>query len=214
MSEDVFQIITNTDLKALKMQMALQCSPLLAGLKVSNLFIVSSKDEKHVQRLFRRSDITARIIYKGNEKTTFLLYRSYELEAYMAQEGVKKLLAWLGYTKIRLEDVLDLFCQRYGQYRQRKREFPHEMGLLLGYPVGDVYGFIINQGKNYLYTGYWKVYDNLTETLKLFEQFEQAKELMIRRVNAGAGFSDIIMTPESKRRKICGVNASNFNLTL
>ena len=132
----------------------------------------------------------------------------------MAQEGVKKLLAWLGYTKIRLEDVLDLFCQRYGQYRQRKREFPHEMGLLLGYPVGDVYGFIINQGKNYLYTGYWKVYDNLTETLKLFEQFEQAKELMIRRVNAGAGFSDIIMTPESKRRKIRSVNASNFNLTL
>ena len=88
------------------------------------------------------------------------------------------------------------------------------MGLLLGYPVGDVYGFIINKGKNYLYTGYWKVYDNLTETLKLFEQFEQAKELMIRRVNAGAGFSDIIMTPESKRRKIRGVSASNFNLTL
>lgn len=114
----------------------------------------------------------------------------------MAQEGVKKLLVWLGYTKIRLGNVLDLFCQRYGQYRQRRREFPHEMGLLLGYPVGDVYGFIIHQGKNYLYTGYWKVYDNLMDTLKLFEQFEQAKELMIRRVNAGASFYDIIMNTQ------------------
>ncbi len=197
MSEDVFQIITNVDLKALKMQLALQCSPLLAGLKISNLLIVSSKDEKHVQRLFRRSDITARIIYKEGEKTAFLLYRSRELEAYMAQEGVKKLLIWLGYTKIRLEEVLDLFCQRYGQYRQHKREFPHEMGLLLGYPVADVYGFIINRGKNYLYTGYWKVYDNLSDTLKLFEQFEQAKEHMIRKVNAGAGFYDIIMKAQT-----------------
>ena len=67
------------------------------------------------------------------------------------------------------------------------------MGLLLGYPVGDVYGFIINKGKNYLYTGYWKIYDNLSETLELFGKFDAAKEFMIRRVNAGASFSDIIM---------------------
>lgn len=193
MSEDVFQIITSADIKALKMQLALQCSPLLAGLKVSNLLIVSSKDENHVRRLFRRSGITARVIYKGDGKTTFLLYRPDALEGYLKLEGVRKLLLWLGYKQICLEEILDIFCCRYNQYRSHKMDFPHEMGLLLGYPVGDVYGFIINKGKNYLYTGYWKIYDNLSETLELFGKFDAAKEFMIRRVNAGASFSDIIM---------------------
>ena len=66
------------------------------------------------------------------------------------------------------------------------------MGLILGYPAADVYGLIINKGKNDLYTGYWKIYDNLSDTLKLFEQFNRAKESMIRQVDAGASFSDII----------------------
>ena len=37
---------------------------------------------------------------------------------------------------------------------EEKGAFPHEIGLLLGYPVEDVLGFIRYQGKNYLYTGY------------------------------------------------------------
>ena len=37
------------------MQLALQCSPVLAGLKVSNLLIVSSKDENHIRRLFAKA---------------------------------------------------------------------------------------------------------------------------------------------------------------
>lgn len=48
-------------------------------------------------------------------------------------------------------------------YQTIQEDFPHEMGILLGYPVEDVEGFIINNGKNELYTGYWKVYDNLTK---------------------------------------------------
>ncbi|MBB5265008.1 hypothetical protein HNP82_002147 [Catenibacillus scindens] len=192
MSEDVFQIITHKDIKALKMQLALQCSPVLAGLKVSNLLIVSSKDENHIRRLFRKSCIEARLICRTETKATFLLYRRDELEAYLRQSRVLALLLWLGYDKTCLEDVLDLFCRRYTDYCQQKKDFPHEMGLILGYPAADVYGFIINKGKNDLYTGYWKIYDNLSDTLKLFEQFNRAKESMIRQVDAGASFSDII----------------------
>ena len=44
--------------------------------------------------------------------------------------------------------------KRYACYMEEKGAFPHEIGLLLGYPVEDVLGFIRHQGKNYLYTGY------------------------------------------------------------
>ena len=70
--------------------------------------------------------------------------------------------------------------------------FPHELGLLLGYPAEDVVGFIVNEGKNYLYTGYWKVYANVQETVRLFEQFKQAKEKVIRMVAKGISIHHIL----------------------
>ena len=41
------------------------------------------------------------------------------------------------------------------------KQFPHEMGLLLGYPIEDVRGFIEHNGCGCLYSGYWKVYRNV-----------------------------------------------------
>ena len=37
-------------------------------------------------------------------------------------------------------------------------EFPHEIGLFLGYPPDDVEGFIENREKAFKCPGYWKVY--------------------------------------------------------
>ena len=192
MSEDVFQMITHSNINALKMQLALQCSPLLAGLKISNLLIVGVHNEARVKHLFSKSAIEARVIYTGSEKVTFLLYHREDLVRYLSQTKVREMLKWLGYEQPSPQRVLEQCCRKYRAYRERRAEFPHELGLLLGYPVEDVYGFIMNKGKNDLYTGYWKIYDNLSDTLKLFEQFNQAKELMIRQVFAGVSISEII----------------------
>lgn len=37
-------------------------------------------------------------------------------------------------------------------------DFPHEIGVFLGYPLGDVVGFIENRGKNFTCCGCWKSY--------------------------------------------------------
>ena len=55
----------------------------------------------------------------------------------------------------------------------QKQEFPHEIGLLLGYPVEDVEGFICNGEENCLYVGYGKVYGELPEKMRLFYKFEK-----------------------------------------
>ena len=44
--------------------------------------------------------------------------------------------------------------------------FPHEMGVLLGYPVEDVRGFMEQNGQNALYQGYWKVYAHVPDVYK------------------------------------------------
>jgi len=52
-------------------------------------------------------------------------------------------------------------------------DFPHEIGLFLGYPLGDVKGFIENAGKNSKCTGCWKVYCDECEALKLFRKYKK-----------------------------------------
>ena len=70
-------------------------------------------------------------------------------------------------------------------------EFPHEMGLLLGYPVEDVEGFIENKGHNYLYSGYWKVYGHVEEKKALFNRYEEARKILIQLLASGRSVSEM-----------------------
>ena len=63
---------------------------------------------------------------------------------------------------------------------------------LLGYPVEDVRGFIEHQGRDYLCTGYWKVYENLEQKQQLFQRFEYAKENLVLLLSYGVGMADIM----------------------
>lgn len=47
-----------------------------------------------------------------------------------------------GYEQFDLESILLEFGRRYRSYRTENKSFPHELGLLLGYPLDDVEGFI------------------------------------------------------------------------
>lgn len=51
---------------------------------------------------------------------------------------------------------------------------PHEVGIFLGIPSRDVKAFIENGGKNYLFSGYWKVYFNPEESSRVFRNYDNA----------------------------------------
>ena len=70
----------------------------------------------------------------------------------------------VGYTGTDLGDLLDQLA-----YRLRTQpEFPHEIGLFLGYPLRDVVGFIENRGRNFTCCGYWKSYGDPTRARAYF----------------------------------------------
>ena len=48
MSKEVFQIIEELDQEDLQTQLALQCAPLLTGIKIANLLIVRNRNAKDV----------------------------------------------------------------------------------------------------------------------------------------------------------------------
>lgn len=66
-------------------------------------------------------------------------------------------------------------------------EFPHEIGLFLGYPPADVRAFMRDGGRESLVTGYWKVYSNVREATLKFHMFKRAEYLAAKQVLRRSG---------------------------
>ena len=125
-------------------------------------------------------------------KQVFLLYKVNELIVYLTEQNVQRLLLNLGYESGELYSLLQRVSKKYTAHKQEKEAFPHELGLLLGYPAVDVKGFMEQAGKNFLYSGYWKVYGNVRETVLLFREFGRAKEYVVRLVKQGYSIAEIM----------------------
>jgi hypothetical protein len=192
MSQEIYEIVKGMDLENIETQLALQCAPLITGLKVSNLLIISKGNEEVVKRILNRTGISYYRLIQTRTKTTFLLFRRNELEEFLSDENVRNVLMKAGYKSLQIDKILRTFSLRYEAYIQGDKSFPHEMGLLLGYPVEDVVGFVENNGKNFLYSGYWKVYENQKDKVKLFDKFKIAEETLIHLLSNGLSMSDII----------------------
>lgn len=192
MCQEVFKIVQAMDLSQVETKMALQCAPIIRGIKMSNLLIVSSTDEEAVRVILKRTGIIHYRLLRQDDKTTFLLFRKLQLAAYLQDPNVQSILKANDYEDLSLGGILRTFQCRYQTYMNQGEGFPHEMGLLLGYPVEDVTGFIEHKGKNYLYAGYWKVYEDVVSKMKLFEAYENAKEELIVLLANGHSIRSIV----------------------
>lgn len=192
MSQGLTKMLQNMDGTSLEMRIAYQCAPLLAGLKPSNLLMLREREVSYVQWMLKQAGITYFIAAQEQGKAAVLLYNKGELQRYLVQDQVAKGLKKIGYRELALGKVLYVFRRHYEAFLRGETDFPHEMGFLLGYPVEDVEGFIRNEGQNCLYTGDWKVYDNLTEKLTLFGKFEAARESLLKMISGGMGILDIM----------------------
>lgn len=60
----------------------------------------------------------------------------------LGKSGVAAFLAQYGYQSIDIDYALNRLRERFNA----GEDFPHEIGLFLDYPLGDVIGFIENEG--------------------------------------------------------------------
>ena len=192
MCQEVLDVVQQMDIKDVETKLALQCAPLITGIKMSNLFIISSSEEESVYYILRKTGIAYFRLVEIEDKTTFLLFRRNQLAAYLQDSCVQSILMECGYEDLSLRGILHTFMKRYQTYVNEGAGFPHEMGLLLGYPVEDVRGFIDHKGQNFLYSGYWKVYDNVSEKKQLFQEYENAQKKVVFLMANGLGIRPII----------------------
>lgn len=198
MSQEVLQMIKGMDLDNVRTQLALQCAPVLSGVKMSNLLIISNQNESYLHELIKDTDLIYFKVLQTENKTTYLLFWREMLQTYLLQKEVIGILYELGYHNMHLGYILRKYAQRYMSWSRGNSEFPHEMGLLLGYPIDDVEGFIQHQGKNYLYSGYWKVYGRVEEKKRLFSTYEMATTKIMQMMYQGMSVKEVIIHFQEK----------------
>ena len=169
-----------------------QCAPTLAGIKTGSLFRAAYEDKK--QLLGQIREINQRLREKGlcllplrfrNGNALLYLYRPERLKTDLNNELARRTLGNAGYTDQNPGRCVGTLIRRL----QDEAEFPHEIGLFLGYPLGDVQGFITHRGQNCKCTGCWKVYCNEQEAQKQFCRFAKCRSIYCRLYQEGTDLS-------------------------
>ncbi|MDD3219441.1 MAG: DUF3793 family protein [Lachnospiraceae bacterium] len=194
-------LAVNKEEDKLMLRLVMQIAPLLKGMKRSCILVVDANNYPIIKKELQHTNIECRKLHNSGSKIVIFLFRRAELENYLGQEAVIDFLHAYGYHYGRnikssedfsvLDTYLPLLSCRVGSFYEKNGTFPHEIGAFLGYPIQDVEGFIENAGKNFLYSGYWKVYANMQKAKELFRQFDEAKDRATRELLAGKRLCEI-----------------------
>ncbi len=163
------------------------CAPTMACLKTGNMFSCAFDSREQMTAELRR--LNQRLRKKGlrilpmrwrDGKALLYLYRPKLLEKNLCDPLSKKLLAECGYTGRSAGACLARLISRL----RTEKEFPHEVGLFLGYPPADVDGFM-HRKESYKLSGLWKVYDDVEGAVRQFARCRRCTEVYLNCLSRG-----------------------------
>lgn len=152
------------------------CSPTLAGMKTGSMFVCGYDNAEAMRDAVRRWNRTLsgkgiRVLplrYRAG-KALIYLYRPSRLKKDLADGTARAILRRCGYAAKTPEGCIVQLIRRLADCE----DFPHEIGLFLGYPPEDVCGFIENKACNCKCCGCWKVYGDAEAAQKTFAKFKK-----------------------------------------
>ena len=155
-------------------------APTLAGIKTASLFPCVFQDALQMRVCLRKWN--GMLVKKGlcilplrctQGSALLYIYRASMLRDALAQRGVRQLLQERGYCCRDMQSCIRQLIARL----QQSGDFPHEIGVFLGYPLHDVRGFIQNRACNFRCAGCWKVYADERAAMQQFCRFGQCTKI-------------------------------------
>lgn len=166
-----------------------QCAPTLAGIKTGSLFPCDFTDNeelisdvREINRTLAPKGLSLVVMRKTGTRALMYLYRPDKLRRDMRSELACKLMKNAGYSGSTCGELVAWLTRKI----KAGEGFPHEIGLLLGYPPEDVKGFIDNGAANFKSVGCWKVYGDAERAEKTFESYRKCTENYYKRWQSGA----------------------------
>lgn len=173
-------------------------APVLAGIKVANLFNYSFKNLADCGRVLRvfNAKMNTKGVYAEllKQKETFYLiyiYRKSTLTRELNRSDVGAFLGEIGYKDSRnVSNAIKQLKKRI----MFSGEFPHEIGLFLGYPLADVKSFIEKKGRDFVLCGEWKVYHDEQMAQCLFHKLNTCRRKYMELFLGGNSLYDMTVS--------------------
>lgn len=181
------------DRECLAAFLALEAAELLEGVKPANMVNVANRRrpcgrnlyqlwKTHGATLLLESGLAARELADRGDSLLLFIYRPDALKLLLARKNVSVILHKAGYSEPgEPEKVLaEMQCRLTGG------GFPHEIGVILGYPLKDVVGFMGWARLEFTCQGPWKIYGDPRDSLRLAAAFQHCRSRMAGRLACGA----------------------------
>lgn len=159
------------------------CAPTLASLKTGNLFHCRCDSRQELYDSVR--ELNRRLRHKGlrvlpmrywNGEGLVYVYRPQKLDKDLGHETACKLLKDRGYPCGNAHGCVCCLQKRLNA----QKDFPHEIGLFLGYPPEDVDGFIHRKGEAKC-GGLWKVYGDVEKAQRTFARYRKCTSVYLKK---------------------------------
>ena len=163
------------------------CAPTMACLKTGSMFSYTFDSRKqmieelrHLNRQLRHKGLRLLPLRWRDGKALLYLYRPKWLERDLHNPLSRKLLSECGYT----DENASICLARLISRLRAEDDFPHEVGLFLGYPPADVDGFM-HRKDSYKLCGLWKVYDDVESAVRQFARCRHCTEVYLNCLSRG-----------------------------
>lgn len=175
-----------------------QCAPTLVGVKPASLFRYQPgpAEEGRVPLDRWRGELAARGIRVQVLRTCaqtgacmIYLYREAWLARMLCQPEIQSFLRQRGYHP---EEDCQTLLSQLSRRLCLEEEYPHEIGVFLGYPLEDVVGFIRHRGRDFTCCGMWKVYGDAAAAQRRFDCYRRCTRICMERLRQGTALTRLI----------------------
>lgn len=178
--------------------LACHCAPALLGVKAASLISLSAREYPKLETLageYNAKVSGPRFLVLGHckERSLLLVYRPQLLEEALSHPLARAMLAEAGYPvePKGSNPPLPWLLRKLMDRLEGEGDFPHEVGLFLGYPPEDVESFLANPEGCKL-CGCWKVYHDVEGAKRLFRKFDACRTWLLKRLDGGEDLPSIL----------------------
>lgn len=172
--------------------LALESAEVLHGEKPANLVSIPNRRRscgrnlcdlwhEHGAEVVSGSGLAVRELADRDDSVLLLLYSPQLIEELLKRPSVSIILKKAGYTGFTsVGQILDEMAARVSA-----SDFPHEIGIFLGYPLKDVAAFMGLAAIPFSCQGPWKIFGDPRHSLRLAEKFRCCRIAMAQQLAAG-----------------------------
>ncbi len=172
------------------------CAPAIRGIKLSNLVSIPRHMNEQIQfilteynKQFNEKGLFFYELCRCKERRLILVFREQQLTTYLHQLKTMAFLKSYGYmSSMSLIECLEHLRNRM----ESSIDFPHEIGIFLGYPLEDVQAFILHKGAKYQVCGEWKVYTDRVGAERSFVCYKACRTYCHSQLMMGKTFSSLV----------------------